>query len=62
MLLISLTIIAVAIYLPFSAIASALEFVPLPDKYFFWLALILSSYCVLTHLVKTWFVRKYGYN
>ncbi len=62
MLLVTLTIMAVAIYLPFSPIASVLGFVPLPAKYFLWLALILSSYCVLTQLVKTWFVRKYGYN
>jgi Mg2+-importing ATPase len=41
MLLIPLTIMAVAIYLPFSPIASVLGFVPLPAKYFFWLALIL---------------------
>jgi Mg2+-importing ATPase len=62
MLLITLTIMAVAIYLPFSPIASSLGFVPLPASYFLWLALILTSYCVLTQLVKTWFVRKYGYN
>jgi Mg2+-importing ATPase len=62
MLLITLTIMAVAMYLPFSPIAAVLGFVPLPPKYFLWLALILSSYCVLTQLVKTWFVRKYGYN
>jgi Mg2+-importing ATPase len=62
MLLITLTIMAVALYLPFSPIAPVLGFVPLPAKYFLWLALILSSYCVLTQLVKTWFVKKYGYN
>jgi Mg2+-importing ATPase len=62
MLLITLTIMAIALYLPFSPIASGLGFVPLPPKYFLWLALILSSYCILTQLVKTWFVRKYGYN
>jgi len=62
MLLVTLTIMAVAIYLPFLPIASALGFVPLPPQYFFWLALILSSYCLLTQLVKTWFVRRYGYN
>ncbi|WP_204368761.1 magnesium-translocating P-type ATPase [Neosynechococcus sphagnicola] len=62
MLLVTLTIMAVAIYLPFSPIASVLGFVPLPAKYFLWLALILFSYCVLTQLVKTWFVKKYGYN
>ncbi len=62
MLLVTLTIMAIAMYLPFSPIASVLGFVPLPAEYFMWLALILSSYCILTQLVKTWFVRKYGYN
>ena len=62
MLLVTLTIMAIAVYLPFSPIASVLGFVPLPVEYFMWLALILSSYCVLTQLVKMWFVRKYGYN
>lgn len=62
MFLVTLTIMAVAIYLPFSPIASTLGFVPLPASYFIWLALILLSYCVLTQLMKTWFVKKYGYN
>ena len=62
MLLITLTIMAVALYLPFSPIAAGLGFVPLPSSYFAWLALILTSYCVLTQLVKSWFVRRYGYN
>lgn len=62
MLLLTLTIMAVAIYLPFSPIASGFGFVPLPNRYFLWLALILSSYCVITQLVKTWFIKQYGYN
>ncbi|WP_242058217.1 MULTISPECIES: hypothetical protein [Nostoc] len=48
MLLVTLTIMAIGIYIPFSPIASGLGFVPLPASYFLWLALILSSYCVLT--------------
>ncbi|WP_225896487.1 cation transporting ATPase C-terminal domain-containing protein [Amazonocrinis nigriterrae] len=62
MLMVTLTIMAIGIYLPFSPIASGLGFVPLPASYFLWLVLILSSYSVLTQLVKTWFVKKYGYN
>jgi hypothetical protein len=38
------------------------NFVPLPTSYIIWLVLILLSYCVLTQLMKIWFVRKYGYN
>jgi Mg2+-importing ATPase len=62
MLLITLTIMVAAIYLPFSPIASSLGFVPLPKEYFLWLLLILSCYSLLTHCVKTWFVRRHGYN
>jgi P-type Mg2+ transporter len=62
MLLVTMTIMAVAIYLPFSPLSSGLGFVPLPANYFLWLVLILSSYCVLTQMVKTWFIKKYGYN
>ncbi len=62
MLLITLTVMAIALYLPFSPIAFELGFVPLPAEYFLWLGLFLTGYCVLTQLVKTWFVRKYGYN
>jgi P-type Mg2+ transporter len=61
-LLVTLAIMAIGIGLPFSPIGSGLGFVPLPASYFPCLALILFSYCVLTQLMKTWFVKKYGYN
>jgi P-type Mg2+ transporter len=61
MLLITATVMCIGMYLPFSPIASSLGFVPLPAIYFFWLAGILTCYCVLTQLVKTWFIKKYGY-
>jgi Mg2+-importing ATPase len=61
MLLITGTVMAVGMYLPFSPIAASLGFVPLPAVYFLWLALILTCYCVLTQFVKTWFIKKYGY-
>ena len=55
-------IMAVGIYLPFSPIASSLGFMSLPAVYFLWLACLLTCYCVLTQFVKTWFIKKYGYN
>ena len=61
MLLITATVMAIGMYLPFSPIASSLGFVPLPSVYFVWLAAILTGYCVLTQFVKTWFIKKYGY-
>ncbi|WP_055077533.1 magnesium-translocating P-type ATPase [Pseudanabaena sp. 'Roaring Creek'] len=62
MLMITATVMAVGIYLPFSPIASSLGFVPLPAVYFVWLAFILTCYCLLTQFVKTWFIKKYGYS
>jgi len=61
MLLITATVMGVGMYLPFSPIAASLGFVPLPAVYFLWLGFILTCYCVLTQLVKTWFIKKYGY-
>lgn len=61
MLLITATVMAVGMYLPFSPIAPGLGFVPLPAVYFLWLFFILTCYCVLTQFVKTWFVKKYSY-
>ncbi|MEI6331321.1 MAG: magnesium-translocating P-type ATPase [Pseudanabaena sp. ELA645] len=62
MLMITATVMGIAMYLPFSAIATSIGFVPLPAVYFVWLAFILTSYCLLTQFVKTWFIKKYGYN
>ena len=62
MLIITATIMGIGLYLPFSPLASSLGFVPLPAVYFVWLAFILTSYCLLTQFVKTWFIKKYGYS
>ncbi len=53
-------IMALGIYLPFSPVGEHLGMVPLPPAYFVWLALILSSYCLLTQLVKTIYIRRFG--
>ena len=56
----SLIIAAVGIALPFSWLGSALGFVPLPPMYWIYLVLILVSYAISTHLMKTWCSRKFG--
>jgi P-type Mg2+ transporter len=60
--LITTTIIiaAIGIALPFSRLGGFLGFVPLPPAYWIALCLILLSYVILTHLVKTWFIRRFG--
>jgi Mg2+-importing ATPase len=56
----SLIIGAVGVALPFSWLGGPLGFVPLPPSYWIYLFLILASYAVLTHLIKTWCTRRFG--
>jgi len=60
--LIATTIIicVIGIALPFTWAGGALGFVPLPWAYWPLVAAMLLSYAVLTHLVKVWFVRRWG--
>ncbi|MGZ3952564.1 MAG: HAD-IC family P-type ATPase, partial [Flavisolibacter sp.] len=52
-------IMAIAIFIPFSPFAATLKMQALPFSYFPWLFGILLGYCVLTQLVKTWFIKKF---
>jgi P-type Mg2+ transporter len=56
----TLIIAAIGIALPYSWLAGFLGFVPLPPTYWIALSLILPSYVILTHIVKTWFIRRFG--
>lgn len=59
-ILLTASIMAFGIYLPFSSLGAHLGMVPLPSSYFPWLAGILLGYCVLTQLVKTLYIRRFG--
>jgi Mg2+-importing ATPase len=54
-------IMAIGIYIPFSPFAEALKLQPLPLMYFPWLVGILIGYCLLTQLIKNWFIKKFAY-
>jgi Mg2+-importing ATPase len=54
-------IMAIGIYIPFSPFAESLKMQALPAAYFPWLIGILLSYCLLTQLVKRWFIKKFNY-
>ena len=56
----TLAVIALAVWLPYSPLARTFGFMPLPGAYWLWLAAFLIAYMSLTHLVKTWFVRRFG--
>lgn len=60
MTLTTLSVMAVAVWLPYSRFAPALGFERLPVAYWFWIVGFLVVYGVLTHTVKTWFLRRYG--
>ncbi|MEI7729218.1 MAG: magnesium-translocating P-type ATPase [Verrucomicrobiota bacterium] len=60
MLFTTLAIMAIGLWLPFSPLAKFLGFTPLPAVFFAWLAGFLLIYCVLTHGMKMWFIRRFG--
>ena len=62
LMLTSLIICGIGVWLPFSPFAHALGFVPLPTRYWYYLAGMILGYALLTHTVKMWFVKKYGLN
>jgi Mg2+-importing ATPase len=57
----TLLICAIGVALPVTPLGAALGFKPLPSLYWPIVAGFLLSYAVLTHLVKSWFIRKWGY-
>jgi Mg2+-importing ATPase len=59
-ILLTASIMAFGIYLPYSTLGEHLSMVPLPLAYFPWLAGILLSYCVLTQVVKRIYIHKFG--
>ena len=56
----TLSIMAIGAWLPYSRLAPFLGLVPLPPSFFAWTAGFLLAYSVLTHIVKTWFYRRFG--
>lgn len=52
-------IMLIGILIPFSPLAAGLKMQPLPLSYFPWLIGILTTYCLLTQLVKNWYIKKF---
>nr|WP_316229980.1 magnesium-translocating P-type ATPase [Bradyrhizobium sp. SZCCHNR1051] len=59
-ILLTVSIMAIGIYLPFSPLGAHVGMVPLPMSYFPWLIGILLSYCLLTQLIKRFYIRRFG--
>ena len=60
LILTSLIIVAVGAWLTISPLANTLGFVPLPALYWLYLAMMLLGYAILTQMVKTWFIHRFG--
>jgi Mg2+-importing ATPase len=56
----TLLVMVIGAFLPYSPLAEALGFVPLPAVYWLWIVVFLLLYAVLTHNVKVWFFNKFG--
>jgi Mg2+-importing ATPase len=56
----SVAIVAIGSWLTVSPLANTLGFVPLPASFWLYLAGILLGYALLTQVVKTWFVHRFG--
>ena len=58
-LLLTGTIMAIGVAIPFTHFGASIGLQPLPKAYFPWLAATLLSYCVATQLVKLWYIRRF---
>ena len=56
----TLTVVTIGAMIPYLPIGRYLDFVPLPASYWLWMTAMMILYASLTHLMKTWFISKYG--
>ncbi len=57
--LMSILVMALGIYIPFSPLGTAIGLQPLPWSYFPWLVLTLVSYCIVAQGMKTLYIRRF---
>jgi Mg2+-importing ATPase len=60
LILTTLIIVAIGSAIPYTPLGTTLGFVPLPPLYWVCVMVMLVAYAVLTHVVKMWFVRRWG--
>jgi Mg2+-importing ATPase len=60
LLALTVCIMAIGIAVPYSPFGEIVGMVPLPLAYFPWLVATLICYCLLTQLVKRWYIRRFG--
>ena len=62
LILTSIFIVATGMVIPFSPLAKHFGFVAPPPLYFVILFFMVVTYLLLVQVVKTWFIKKYGYD
>jgi Mg2+-importing ATPase len=60
LVVLTLCVMAVGIAIPYTPLGAAVGLVPLPLAYFPWLVGTLVCYCLLTQVVKQWYIRRFG--
>ena len=55
-------IMTLGILIPYTALGAQIGMTPLPLSFYPWLVGTLLTYAVLTQTVKSWFVKKYGFD
>lgn len=55
----ALLTVTAGILIPFTPLGGAIGLEPLPLAYFPWLFGTLLSYCMLTQIVKNWYIRRF---
>jgi Mg2+-importing ATPase len=58
-LILTTVVIAIGIFIPFSSLGASVGLRPLPTSYFAWLVATLVSYCALTQIIKSIYVRRF---
>ena len=53
-------VMAACVVFPYTSIGATAGLVPLPLAYFYYLAGILLSYCLLVTMMKKWYIKKFG--
>ncbi len=53
-------VMSIGVIIPYTAIGTAAQLVPLPAPYFAYLAAILIGYCLLVTVMKKWYIKRFG--
>jgi Mg2+-importing ATPase len=58
--LLTASVVAIAMLIPFLPYSGTLGFVPLPGSFFVWLLAVTAGYVMLTQAVKRWYIHRFG--